>query len=143
MLTIRRKYAIVLAIVFGLAMISFNLVMNKFFYQSFKEYISTDMKQNYEVSAKNLDDYIVINNMNKSDLIIEDLNDKAMLDIESRDGRVFGKLSYSIYGKDNNPIGVLVLIKDYSDELLRNTSTKNLINLIVGILFALIFISVY
>lgn len=143
MLTIRRKYAIVLAIVFGLAMISFNLVMNKFFYQSFKEYISTDMKQNYEVSAKNLDDYIVINNMNKSDLIIEDLNDKAMLDIESRDGRVFAKLSYSIYGKDNNPIGVLVLIKDYSDELLRNTSTKNLINLIVGILFALIFISVY
>ncbi|MGL5354226.1 MAG: HAMP domain-containing sensor histidine kinase, partial [Clostridium sp.] len=68
---------------------------------------------------------------------------KTMLDIESKSGNVLGKLSYSLYGKDDKAIGVLVLIKDYSSEFSRNKSTKNLINIIVGVLFTIIFIAIY
>lgn len=195
MLTIKRKYAIVLAVVFITALVSFNLFMDKFFYERFKEYVSQDMKQNYGVSSKNLDDYVLINNIEKSNILSEELRAKVMkfivdrvycqgvlfdfdgnviatgvtgekevdlnlltdlpksfdltkrnktvLDIESRNSKVYGKLSYSIYGKDDEALGILVLVKDYSEELERNTTTKNLINGIVAILFTMLFISVY
>lgn len=195
MITIRRKFAILLMGVFIISIISFNFILDNFFDKSFKEYISKDMNEIYEISAKNLDDYIVINGMNKKEMAIGDLSDKSMkfivdrvssqgvlydlegkiiatgvtgekeidfnilkelpqsfdlvkenktmLDIESKQGNILGKLSYSIYGKENKAIGVLVLIKDYSSEFLRNKSTKNLINIIVGILFTIIFVAIY
>ncbi|MGL5353394.1 MAG: hypothetical protein ACRDA5_08700, partial [Clostridium sp.] len=168
MITIRRKFAVLLIGVFFISIISFNVILDKFFDKSFKEYISKDMKELYEASAKNIDDYIVINGINKKEMAIEELSDKSMkfivdrvssqgvlynldgkiiatgvtgekeidfnklkelpssfdlakenktmLDIESKSGNVLGKLSYSLYGKDDKAIGVLVLIKDYSSE---------------------------
>lgn len=195
MLTIKRKYAVVLGIVFITALVSFNLFMDKFFSERFKDYVSQDMRQNYGVSSKNLDDYVLINNIEINKILSEELRDKAMkfivdrvycqgvlfdlegnvtatgvtgekeidlslledlpksfelaknnktvLDIERRNSNVYGKLSYSIYGKSGEVIGILVLVKDYSEELGRNTTTKNFINGIVAILFIMIFISVY
>ncbi|MGL5086073.1 MAG: hypothetical protein ACRC68_10240, partial [Clostridium sp.] len=195
MITIRRKFAVLLIGVFFISIILFNVILDNFFDKSFKEYISKDMKEIYEISAKNLDDYIVINGISRKEMVIEDLSAKSMkfivdrvssqgilynlegeiiatgftgkkeidfnilkslpvsfesvkenktiLDIENKSGNILGKLSYSIYGKDNKPIGVLVLIKDYSSDFLKNKSTKNLINLIVAVLFTIIFIAIY
>ncbi|WP_291649134.1 HAMP domain-containing protein [Clostridium sp.] len=153
------------------------------------------MSNIYKVSAKNLEDYIIINNIKKENMLKDDFNNKVMkfivervncqgifysldggvlatgitnervidlnilkempfsfdlaknnksvVDIESKNGNIIGKLSSPIYGKDNENIGVLVLIKDYTSEYLRNKNIKNLVNVIVLTLFLLIFISIY
>lgn len=195
MLTIRKKYGVVLGIVFGISIVSFNLFMDSFFYDRFKEYVSEDMMRNYEVSSKNIDDYILINDIDKNSIINENLIDntiqfivervycqgvlfdfngkvlasgvtskreidvelltklpnsfalakdnKIVLDIERKEGQVYGKLSCCVYGNEYKPLGILVLVKEYSEEFSRNSETKNLINIIVSILFIIIFIAVY
>lgn len=195
MLTIRRKFGIVLGFIFILSILLFNLTMDKFFDENFKDHISKDMSNIYKISAKNLEDYIIINNIEKENMLKDDFNNKVMkfivervncqgvfysldgevlaigitnekvidlnilneipfsfdlaknnksvVDIESKNGNILGKLSSPIYGKDNENIGVLVLIKDYTSEYLRNKDIKNLINVIVLILFLVIFISIY
>ena len=40
MLTIRRKYGIVLSVIFIISIIISNIILNKFFYKNFKEYIT-------------------------------------------------------------------------------------------------------
>ena len=195
MLTIKHKFGIVLSLIFIISIIVFNSFMDKFFYQRFKIYVSEDMKENYTVSFKNLEDYILINDIERDSILDEDLIDsvmkfivdrvycqgvifdfdgkvlstgitseneidielltklpssfelaidnKTVLDIEKKNAKVYGKLSYCIYGKDYKPIGILVLIKDYSGEYNRNIANKNLINISVAILFIIIFIAVY
>lgn len=195
MLTIRRKYGIVLGVIFILSLISFNLVMDKFFDKSFKDYVSKDMEEVYYVSSKNLEDYIALNSIEKKKMTIENFdnktmrfvvervncqgifysldgevlatgitngkvidlnilkeipfsfelakNNKTVVDIEAKKGNVLGKLSSPIYGKEDKPIGILVLIKDYSNDYLRNKSIKTLVNAIVSILFILIFVCIY
>ncbi|MDI9216734.1 histidine kinase dimerization/phospho-acceptor domain-containing protein [Clostridium tertium] len=195
MLTIRRKYGIVLALIFILSILLFNLIIDNFFNKNFKNTISKDMSNIYKVSAKNLEDYIVINSIEKEKMLKDDFNNKVLkfiiervncqgifysldgdvlaigitnekvidlnilkeipfsfeaaknnktvVDIESKNGNIIGKLSSPIYGKDNENIGILVLIKDYTSEYLRNKDIKNLVNVIVLILFLLIYISIY
>ncbi|WP_195429490.1 HAMP domain-containing sensor histidine kinase [Clostridium sp. D46t1_190503_E9] len=195
MLTIRRKYGIVLALIFILSILLFNLIIDNFFNKNFKDTISKDMSNIYKVSAKNLEDYIVINSIEKEKMLKDDFNNKVLkfiiervncqgifysldgdvlaigitnekvidlnilkeipfsfeaaknnktvVDIESKNGNIIGKLSSPIYGKDNENIGILVLIKDYTSEYLRNKDIKNLVNVIVLILFLLIYISIY
>ena len=195
MLTIRKKYGIVLLLIFLLSTISFNLVMDKFFDKEFEDFVKNDMQDIYYISSKNLEDYIELNSIEKSNIninyfdnkmirfvvervntqgifydingnvistgitnekvidlnILKDLppsfdeakNNKTMLDIESKNGRILGKLSVPIYRSYNEQIGTLVLIKDYSDDYLRNTSIKNLVNIIVLVLFLIIFTCIY
>lgn len=195
MLTIKHKFGIILSLIFIISIIVFNIFMDRFFYQRFKGYVSEDMKENYAVSFKNLEDYLLINDIERDSILDQDLIDsvmkfivervycqgvlfdfdgkvlstgvtgeneidiemltklpssfelaidnKTVLDIEKKDAKVYGKLSYCIYGNDYEPIGILVLIKDYSGEYDRNTVNKNLINIIVAILFIMIFIAVY
>ena len=195
MLTIRKKYGIVLLLIFLLSTISFNLVMDKFFNKEFEDFVKNDMQDIYYISSKNLEDYIELNSIEKSNIninyfdnkmirfvvervntqgifydingnvlstgitnekvidlnILKDLppsfneakNNKTMLDIESKNGRILGKLSVPIYRSYNEQIGTLVLIKDYSDDYLRNTSIKNLVNIIVLVLFLIIFTCIY
>ena len=195
MLTIRKKYGIVLLLIFLLSTISFNLVMDKFFDKEFEDFVKNDIQDIYYMSTKNLDDYIELNSIEKSNIninyfdnkmirfvvervntqgifydingnvistgitnekvidlnILKDLppsfdeakNNKTMLDIESKNGRILGKLSVPIYRSYNEQIGTLVLIKDYSDDYLRNTSIKNLVNIIVLVLFLIIFTCIY
>lgn len=195
MLTIRKKYGIVLSLIFLLSVISFNLVMDKFFDKEFKAFVKNDMKDIYYISSKNLDDYIILNSIEKGSININNFDDKmikfivervntqgifydingnlistgitnkkvidlnilkvlpqsfeeaknnkTMLDIESNDGNILGKLSIPIYGEYEEQIGILILIKDYSEEYLRNISIKKLVNIIVLILFFVIFICIY
>lgn len=195
MLTIKHKFGIILSLIFIISIIVFNIFMDRFFYQRFKGYVSEDMKENYAVSFKNLEDYLLINDIEMDSILDQDLIDsvmkfivervycqgvlfdfdgkvlstgvtgeneidielltklpssfelaidnKTVLDIEKKNDKVYGKLSYCIYGNDYEPIGILVLIKDYSGEYDRNTVNKNLINIIVAILFIMIFIAVY
>lgn len=195
MLTIRKKYGVVLLIVFLLSIISFNVLMDNFFEKEFKELIKNDMQHIYYVSFKNLEDYMTLNNIEKSSItiksfdnkmirflverintqgvfydingevistgtsneniidlnIIKDLpasfedvkNNKTMLDIESKNGSMLGELSIPIYRNYNEQIGTLVLIKDYTEDHIKNTSIKKLVNSIVLLLFLFIFISIY
>ncbi|MBE6054555.1 MAG: HAMP domain-containing histidine kinase [Clostridium sartagoforme] len=73
----------------------------------------------------------------------ETKNDKTILDIENKDGNILGKLSIPIYKNNSEQIGILVLIKDYSEDYIRNISIKNIVNIIVIILFSIIFICIY
>lgn len=195
MLTIRKKYGIVLGIIFILSVIAFNLIMDKFFDKEYKDFIRNDMKNIYYISSKNLEDYIALNSIEKSSININDFdnkmirfviervntqgifydingniistaitnekvidlnilkdlppsfeeakNNKTMLDIESKNGSILGKLSVPIYRNYNEQIGTLVLIKDYSDNYIRNINIKRLVNIIVLILFLAIFICIY
>ncbi|MBS5885051.1 MAG: ATP-binding protein [Clostridium sp.] len=195
MLTIRRKFGIVLGFIFILSILFFNLIMDKFFDRNFKDNISKDMSNIYKVSAKNLEDYIAINSIEKEKMLKDDFNNKVLkfivervncqgvfysldgevlatgianekvidlnilkempfsfdlaknnksvVDIESKNGNILGKLSSPIYGKDNENIGILVLIKDYSNDYLKNRDIKNIVNIIVLIVFLLVFISIY
>lgn len=79
MLTIRRKFGIVLGFIFILSILFFNLIMDKFFDRNFKDHISKDMSNIYKVSAKNLEDYIIINNFLK--LSAKNIDFKAYLRI--------------------------------------------------------------
>ncbi len=195
MLTIRKKYGIVLLLIFLLSTISFNLVMDKFFNKEFEDFVKNDMKDIYYISSKNLEDYIALNSIEKSNIninyfdnkmirfvvervntqgifydingnvistgitnekvvdlsILKDLppsfdeakNNKTMLDIESKNGSILGKLSIPIYKSYNDQICTLVLIKDYSEDYIRNITIKKLVNSIVLLLFLAIFISIY
>ncbi|MGG7057183.1 HAMP domain-containing sensor histidine kinase [Clostridium tertium] len=195
MLTIRKKYGIVLGTIFILSVIAFNLIMDKFFDKEFEDFIRNDMKDIYYISSKNLEDYIALNSIEKSSININDFdnkmirfviervntqgifydingniistaitnekvidlnilkdlppsfeeakNNKTMLDIESKNGSILGKLSVPIYRNYNEQIGTLVLIKDYSDNYIRNINIKRLVNIIVLILFLAIFICIY
>lgn len=194
MLTIRKKYGIVLLIVFFLSIISFNLVIDKFFDKSFKELVINDMQNIYKISYKNLQDYISLNSIDKNNITIEDINSKAMsfvvervnsqgifyniegevistgitnekvidlnlikdlppsfeetknnktvIDIINKDRNILGKLSVPIYSGESQ-IGILVLVKNYSNDYLRNINIKTLINIIVSALFIIIFICLY
>lgn len=55
MLTIRKKYGIVLGTIFILSVIAFNLIMDKFFDKEFEDFIRNDMKDIYYISSKNLE----------------------------------------------------------------------------------------
>lgn len=70
-------------------------------------------------------------------------SNKTIIDIENKNDGVLVKLSYSIYGKNDENIGVIVLIKDYSDEFNRNRDIRNIVNIIVLILFTIILSVVY
>ena len=194
MLTIRKKYGILLGSIFVLSVISLNLIMDKFFDKSFKDLVAQDMKEIYNISFKNLDDYLTLNSIEKDSLKEEDFdskimkfivervnaqgvfydiegevistgltnssvvdlnifkdlpssfyetkNNKTIVDIENKNGTILGKLSIPIYSS-NNQIGVLVLIKDYTSDYLRDLNIKKLLNIIVTTLFALIFLSIY
>lgn len=194
MITIRKKYGIVLGIIFIISLISFNLVLNKFFDKSFKELIINDMQNIYKISSKNLEDYIILNSIEKNKITTTDFNnkamnfvvervnsqgifyntdgevvstgitnekvidlnlikdlppsfkdaneDKTMLDIINKERNILGKLSIPVYSGENK-IGILVLVKDYTNDYLRNTNIKTLINIIVSVLFLIIFISIY
>jgi signal transduction histidine kinase len=195
MLTIRRKFAIVLGGIFILSTILFNLFLVKFFDENFQKYIVSDMNEIYKVSINNLNDYFLINNISKKLIKENDVNNKVLnflvqrvncqavfynvkgeilsssviggketdlnilrslpksfdnvkdnktvVDIENKKDRVLVKLSYSIYGENNESVGVIVLIKDYSDEFNRNKDIRNIVNIIVFILFTIIFLVVY
>ncbi|MBD7914474.1 HAMP domain-containing histidine kinase [Clostridium sp. Sa3CUN1] len=195
MVTIRKKYGLVLLLIFLASTIFFNLLMDNFFKKEFKKLIKNDMENIYHVSSKNLEDYMTLNSIEKSSIniksfdnkmirflaerintqgvfydlngevistgtsneniidlnIIKDLpasfdevkNNKTILDIESKNGSMLGKLSIPIYRNYSEQIGTLVLIKDYSEEYIRNTSIKKLVNSIVLLLFLAIFISIY
>ena len=195
MLTIRKKYGLVLLLIFLASIIFFNSLMDNFFEKEFKKLIKNDMENIYHVSSKNLQDYMMLNSIEKSSIniknfdnkmirflverintqgafydlngkvistgtsneniidlnIIKDLpasfdevkNNKTMLDIESENGSILGKLSIPIYRNYSEQIGTLVLIKDYSEDYIRNINIKKLVNSIVLLLFLAIFISIY
>ena len=84
MLTIKHKFGIVLSLIFIISIIVFNSFMDKFFYQRFKIYVSEDMKENYTVSFKNLEDYILINDIERDSILDEDLIDSVMKFIVDR-----------------------------------------------------------
>lgn len=194
-MTIRRKYGLVLLIIFIVSLLSFNIFIDKLFEKNFKNIITTDMKIIYSSSLKNLDDYMIINNIRKDNLTVNDLNNKSIkfivdrvgcegvlfnlnkeviatgikgegeidfnklyripksfdlvkdnktiIDIEQEGEEILGRLSYSVYGKDEEAIGIIVLTKDYSSEFIRNNNTKKLVNIIVSIMFILILTSIY
>ncbi|NLZ33393.1 MAG: HAMP domain-containing histidine kinase [Clostridiales bacterium] len=194
-MTIRGKFGLVLLIIFIISLLSFNIFIDKLFEKNFKNIITEDVKIIYSSSIKNLEDYILLNNIKKDSLTVKDLNNKlinfivdrigcegviynldkeviaigiknekqidlnklykipnsfdlvkdnkTVVDIEEEGEEILGKLSYSIYGKESEPIGIIVLIKDYSSEFIRNNNTKNLVNTIVSIMFILILTSVY
>lgn len=195
MLTIRRKYGVVLSLIFIVFIIISNIILNKFFYKNFKEYITNDMKKNYEVSLSSLNDYLAINNINKNEMTVSDLNNnvidfilnrayclgalydlngklllkgvinekeldlniygiseetlnivkdnKAIIDIERRPNNIIGKVSYLIYGKNNQAIGVIMLTNSYEKEYIRNKNINELVNYIFTGLFLIILISIY
>ena len=194
MLTIRKKYGLVLGSVFIIAIIIFNLLLNEFFDNSFKEFVVNDMEDIYKISSKNLEDYAVLNSIDKNKMntddfdskamsfivervnsqgifynikgevisnginsgqvidlsIIKDLppsfertkNDKTVVDIINKNRNVLGKLSIPIYNEEKQ-IGVLVLVKDYSNDFANNLKVKSIINIMVSILFIIIFICIY
>lgn len=195
MLTIRRKYGIVLSVIFVVFIIISNMILNKFFNKNFKEYITNDMEKNYEISLSSLNDYLAINNINKNEMTIGDFNNnvinfilkrsycqgalydlngnlllkgeikekeldlniygiseetlnmvkdnKAIIDIERRANSIIGKVSYLIYGKNNQAIGVIMLANNYENEYLRNQNINKLVNYIFTGLFLVILISIY
>lgn len=195
MLTIRKKYGLVLLLVFLASIIFFNSLMDNFFEKEFKKLIKNDMENIYHISSKNLEDYMMLNSIEKSSIniknfdnkmirflverintqgvfydingevistgtsneniidlnIIKDLpasfdevkNNKTMLDIESKNGSILGKLSIPIYRNYSEQIGTLVLTKDYSEDYIKNINIKKLVNSIVLVLFLAIFISIY
>lgn len=71
MLTIRRKYGIVLSVIFIVFIIISNIILNRFFYRNFKEYITNDMEKNYQVSLSSLNDYLAINNIYKDEITLK------------------------------------------------------------------------
>lgn len=194
MLTVRKKYGLVLGSVFILSLITFNILLNKFFDKNFKKFVAKDMEDIYKISSKNLEDYTVLNSIDKNKMNIEDFNSKAMsfivervnsqgifyningevisnginngesidlniikdlppsfentkynktvVDIINKNRNVLGKLSIPIYNEESQ-IGVLVLVKDYSNDYLRNLNIKSIINIMVSILFIIIFICIY
>ena len=77
MLTIRRKYGVLLSAIFIVFIIISNIILNQFFYKNFKEYITNDMEKNYQVSLSSLNDYLAINNINKNEMTVSDLNNKV------------------------------------------------------------------
>ncbi|EOR26032.1 sensor histidine kinase [Clostridium sartagoforme AAU1] len=195
MLTIRRKYGIVLSVIFIVLIFISNIILNKFFYRNFKEYITNDMEKNYEVSFSSLNDYLAINNIYKNEMTVSDLNNsvinfilnrvycqgalydldgnlllkgtvneseldlnvygiseetlkivkdnKAIIDIERRSNGIIGKVSYLIYGKDKQAIGVMMLANNYEKEYIRNQNINELVNYIFAGLFLIILISIY
>lgn len=195
MLTIRRKYGIVLSVIFIVFIIISNMILNKFFYRNFKEYITNDMEKNYEVSFSSLNDYLAINNIDKNEMIVSNLNNnvinfilnrvycqgalydlngnlllkgtideneldlniygiseetlnivkdnKAIIDIERRSDSIIGKVSYLIYGKNKQPIGVMMLTNNYEKEYMRNKNINKLVNYIFTGLFLIILVSIY
>ncbi len=84
MLTIRKKYGLVLGSVFILSLITFNILLNKFFDKSFKEFVVKDMEDIYKISSKNLEDYTVLNSIDKSKMTTEDFNSRVMSFIVER-----------------------------------------------------------
>lgn len=78
MLTIRRKYGVLLSAIFIVFIIISNIILNQFFYKNFKEYITNDMEKNYQVSLSSLNDYLAINNINKNEMTVSDLNNKVI-----------------------------------------------------------------
>ena len=58
--------------------------MDKFFDKNFKDHISKDMSNIYKISAKNLEDYIIINNIEKENMLKDDFNNKVMKFIVER-----------------------------------------------------------
>ena len=84
MLTIRKKYGILLGSIFVLSVISLNLIMDKFFDKSFKDLVAQDMKEIYNISFKNLDDYLALNSIEKDSLKEEDFDSKIMKFIVER-----------------------------------------------------------
>ncbi|MBB6624792.1 HAMP domain-containing histidine kinase [Clostridium gasigenes] len=153
------------------------------------------MKKNYEVSLSSLNDYLAINNINKNEMTVSDLNNnvidfilnrayclgalydlngklllkgvinekeldlniygiseetlnivkdnKAIIDIERRPNNIIGKVSYLIYGKNNQAIGVIMLTNSYEKEYIRNKNINELVNYIFTGLFLIILISIY
>lgn len=195
MLTIRRKYGVVLSIIFIVFIIVSNIILNRFFYRNFKEYITSDMEKNYQVSFSSLNDYLAINNIYKDELTLNNFNNniinfilnrvycqgalydlegnlllkgainenqvdlniygiseetlntvkenKAVIDIERRADSIIGKVSYLIYGKNKQPIGVMMLTNNYEKEYIRNENINRLVNFIFAGLFLIIVISIY
>lgn len=195
MLTIRRKYGIVLSVIFIVFIIISNIILNRFFYRNFKEYITNDMEKNYQVSLSSLNDYLAINNIYKDELTLKNLNNniinfilkraycqgalydlngnllskgrinenevdlniygiseetlntvkenKAIIDIERRSDSIIGKVSYLIYGKNKQPIGIMMLTNNYEKEYIRNENINRLVNYIFTGLFLIIIISIY
>lgn len=195
MLTIRRKYGVVLSIIFIVFIVISNIILNRFFYKNFKEHITTDMEKNYQVSLSSLNDYLAINNIYKDELTLSNLNNnivnfilnrvycqgalydlngnlllkgtinenevdlniyaiseetlnivkdnKAIIDIERRSDSIIGKVSYLIYGKNKQPIGIMMLTNNYEKEYIRNENINRLVNYIFSGLFLIIIISIY
>ena len=195
MLTIRRKYGIVLSVIFIVFIIISNIILNRFFYRNFKEYITNDMEKNYQVSLSSLNDYLAINNIYKDEITLKNLNNniinfilkraycqgalydlngnllskgrinenevdlniygiseetlntvkenKAIIDIERRSDSIIGKVSYLIYGKNKQPIGIMMLTNNYEKEYIRNENINRLVNYIFTGLFLIIIISIY
>lgn len=195
MLTIRKKFILLLGVVFIGGAVIFNLVLNKVFYEGFKSSITKNMEDNYRVSIKNFDDYIAFNSLSRETLKESDINSKAIkfivdrvscrgvffsldgkvlatgspsleevdlgeitklpnsfekakdnntvIDIENSKGRVLAKLSYLIYGEGNEKIGVLVLIKDYTELYLNNENTKKIVYVVAFSVFSILLILIY
>ncbi|WP_411167771.1 HAMP domain-containing protein [Clostridium sp. MB05] len=153
------------------------------------------MEKNYQVSLSSLNDYLAINNINKNEITVSDLNNKvinfilnraycqgalydlngnlllkgeinekeldlniygiseetlnivkdnkAIIDIERRPNSIIGKVSYLIYGKNKEAIGVIMLANDYEKEYIRNQNINKLVNYIFTGLFLIILISIY
>ncbi|WP_294188201.1 HAMP domain-containing sensor histidine kinase [uncultured Clostridium sp.] len=68
---------------------------------------------------------------------------KAIIDIERRSDSIIGKVSYLIYGKNKQPIGIMMLTNNYEKEYIRNENINRLVNYIFTGLFLIIIISIY
>lgn len=153
------------------------------------------MEKSYEVSFSSLNDYLAINNIDKSEMTVSDLNNnvinfilnrvycqgalydlngnlllkgtideneldlnvygiseetlnivkdnKAIIDIERRSNSIIGKVSYLVYGKNKQAIGVMMLANNYEKEYIRNQNINKLVNYIFTGLFLIILISIY
>ncbi|WP_195430227.1 HAMP domain-containing sensor histidine kinase [Clostridium sp. D46t1_190503_E9] len=70
-------------------------------------------------------------------------DNKAIIDIERRSNSIIGKVSYLVYGKNKQAIGVMMLANNYEKEYIRNQNINKLVNYIFTGLFLIILISIY
>ncbi|MDY4252443.1 hypothetical protein, partial [Clostridium sp.] len=134
MLTIRKKYGLVLGSVFILSLITFNILLNKFFEKSFKEFVVNDMEDIYRISSKNLEDYTVLNSIDKSKMNTEDFNSRVMSFIVERVNSqgIFYNINGEVIsnGINNGESIDLNIIKDLPPSFENTKNNKTVVDII-------------
>ena len=133
MLTIRKKYGILLGSIFVLSVISLNLIMDKFFDKSFKDLVAQDMKEIYNISFKNLDDYLTLNSIEKDSLKEEDFDSKIMKFIVERVNAqgVFYDIEGEVIstGLTNSSVVDLNIFKDLPSSFYETKNNKTIVDI--------------